>query len=42
VQLRVAAQYIAQFGQLAKAETTMIAPALLSDVSAMLATAEIR
>jgi len=39
VQLRVAEQYIAQFGQLAKAGTTMIVPAPLSDVSAMLATA---
>jgi RNA repair, ligase-Pnkp-associating, region of Hen1/C-terminal region of band_7 len=33
VQLRVAEQYIAQFGQLAKAETTMIAPAPLSPCS---------
>ena len=39
VQLRVAEQYIASFGQLAKAGTTMIVPAPLSDVSAMLATA---
>jgi ferric-dicitrate binding protein FerR (iron transport regulator) len=39
VQLRVAEQYIAQFGQLAKVGTTMIVPAPLSDVSAMLATA---
>jgi hypothetical protein len=39
VQLRVAKQYIEQFGQLAKAGTTMIVPAPLGDVSAMLATA---
>ncbi len=39
VQLRVAEQYIGQFGNLAKQGTTMIVPANLGDVSAMIATA---
>ncbi len=37
--LRVAQDYVAQFGQLAKTATTMIVPASASDMSAMLATA---
>jgi regulator of protease activity HflC (stomatin/prohibitin superfamily) len=39
VQLRVADQYLAQFGNLAKAGNTLIVPATLSDVSGMIATA---
>lgn len=39
VQLRVAEQYIGQFGHLAKTNNTMIVPANLSDVSSMIATA---
>ena len=39
VQLRVAEQYVAQFGNLAKVNNTMIIPAQLSDVAAMIATA---
>jgi regulator of protease activity HflC (stomatin/prohibitin superfamily) len=39
VQLRVAEQYITQFGTLAKASTTMILPASVSDIGAMIATA---
>jgi regulator of protease activity HflC (stomatin/prohibitin superfamily) len=40
VQLRVAEQYIQKFGELANAtDTTMIVPASVADVSAMLATA---
>jgi regulator of protease activity HflC (stomatin/prohibitin superfamily) len=39
VQLRVAEQYIGQFGQLAKTNNTMIIPANLSDLSGMIATA---
>ena len=39
VQLRVAEQYVAQFGNLAKVNNTMIIPAPLSDVAAMIATA---
>jgi regulator of protease activity HflC (stomatin/prohibitin superfamily) len=39
VQLRVAEQYIQEFGRLAKAGTTMILPASLSDVGSMIATA---
>ncbi|MEZ5353534.1 MAG: stomatin-like protein [Bryobacteraceae bacterium] len=39
VQLRVAEQYIEQFGNLAKANNTMIVPTNLSDISGVLATA---
>lgn len=39
MQLRIAEAYITQFGNLAKAGTTMIVPANLADVSSMLATA---
>jgi regulator of protease activity HflC (stomatin/prohibitin superfamily) len=39
VQLRVAEQYIGQFGELAKASNTMILPANASDVGAMVALA---
>ena len=39
VQLRVAEQYIAEFGKLAKAGNTLIIPANAGDVSSMLATA---
>ncbi len=39
VQLRVAEQYIAQFGQLAQKTTTMIVPATTTDLSSMIATA---
>ncbi|HLJ74089.1 MAG TPA: stomatin-like protein [Thermoanaerobaculia bacterium] len=39
MQLRVAEAYINQFGQLAKVGTSMIVPANVADVSAMLATA---
>ena len=39
VQLRVAEQYITQFGNLARTNNTMIIPATTSDISAMLATA---
>jgi regulator of protease activity HflC (stomatin/prohibitin superfamily) len=39
VQLRVAEQYITQFGALAKASTTMILPASVSDIGAMIAAA---
>ena len=39
VQLRVAEQYVAQFGNLAKTNNTMIIPAQLTDVAAMIATA---
>lgn len=39
VQLRVAEQYITEFGKLAKASNTLIIPANTSDVSGMLATA---
>lgn len=39
VQLRIAEQYVAQFGQLAKAGNTMIVPANLSDVASMIALA---
>lgn len=38
-QLRVAEQYIAQFGQLAKSTNTMIVPANLTDIASMVATA---
>jgi regulator of protease activity HflC (stomatin/prohibitin superfamily) len=39
VQLRVAEQYIEQFGQLAKSNNTMIVPTNLADVSSVLAAA---
>jgi regulator of protease activity HflC (stomatin/prohibitin superfamily) len=39
VQLRVAEQYITQFGALAKATNTVILPASVSDVGSMIATA---
>ena len=39
LQLRVAEQYIAQFGNLAQEGTTLIVPATISDVSSMIATA---
>ncbi len=39
VQLRVAEQYITEFGKLAKASNTLVIPANTSDVSSMLATA---
>jgi regulator of protease activity HflC (stomatin/prohibitin superfamily) len=39
VQLRVAEQYIGEFGKLAKATNTLIVPASLSDVGSMVATA---
>jgi regulator of protease activity HflC (stomatin/prohibitin superfamily) len=39
VQLRVAEKYIEQFGELAKASTTMIVPASVSDVAGVMATA---
>lgn len=39
VQLRVAESYIAQFGQLARTNNTMIVPASVSDISGMIATA---
>ena len=39
VQLRVAEQYITQFGHLAKSSTTMIIPATTSDIGGMIATA---
>ncbi|MCC6141688.1 MAG: paraslipin [Nitrospira sp.] len=39
VQLRVAEQYIAQFGQLAKTNNTLILPATVSDVGSMIALA---
>jgi regulator of protease activity HflC (stomatin/prohibitin superfamily) len=39
VQLRVAEQYITQFGALAKTSTTMILPASVSDIGAMIAMA---
>ncbi len=39
VQLRVAEQYITQFGHLAKVNNTMIIPATTSDISGMIATA---
>jgi regulator of protease activity HflC (stomatin/prohibitin superfamily) len=39
VQLRVAEQYIEQFGNLAKENNTMILPSNLTDVAAMIATA---
>ena len=39
VQLRVAEQYVEQFGNLAKATNTLIVPATLSDVAGMIAAA---
>jgi regulator of protease activity HflC (stomatin/prohibitin superfamily) len=39
VQLRVAEQYVTQFGNLAKAGNTLIVPAAVSDVASMIATA---
>ncbi len=39
VQLRVAEQYIAQFGNIAKQSTTLIVPSTLSDVSSVIASA---
>jgi len=39
VQLRVAEQYVEQFGQLAKSTTSVIVPASVSDVAGMIATA---
>ncbi|MEK7702839.1 MAG: stomatin-like protein [Nitrospirota bacterium] len=39
VQLRVAEQYVAQFGNLAKAGNTLIVPATLSDAGSMIAAA---
>jgi regulator of protease activity HflC (stomatin/prohibitin superfamily) len=39
VQLRVAEQYIAKFGELAKASNTLVLPATVSDVGSMLALA---
>ena len=39
MQLRVAEQYVAQFGQLAKEANTLVVPANLSDVASMIALA---
>jgi regulator of protease activity HflC (stomatin/prohibitin superfamily) len=39
MQLRVAEQYVAEFGRLAKASNTLVVPANLSDVASMLALA---
>jgi len=39
VQLRVAEQYIGQFGQLAKASNTVVLPANIADVGAMISLA---
>ena len=39
VQLRVAEQYIAHFGELAKASNTIILPANVADVGSMIALA---
>jgi regulator of protease activity HflC (stomatin/prohibitin superfamily) len=39
VQLRVAEQYITQFGNLAKTANTLVIPSNLSDVSSMIAAA---
>jgi regulator of protease activity HflC (stomatin/prohibitin superfamily) len=39
VQLRVAEQYIAKFGELAKSTNAMILPANVADIGAMIATA---
>jgi len=39
VRLRVAEQYVAEFGQLAKAGTSLVLPANVADVGAMVALA---
>jgi len=39
LELRVAEQYVSQFGELAKEANTLVIPANLSDVSSMLAMA---
>jgi regulator of protease activity HflC (stomatin/prohibitin superfamily) len=39
VQLRVAEQYVAQFGQIARTSNTVVVPANVSDVAGMIATA---
>jgi hypothetical protein len=39
MKLRVAEQYVEQFGELAKAGNTLVVPANLSDVASMLALA---
>jgi hypothetical protein len=39
VQLRVAEQYIGQFGELAKASNTLVLPANVADVGSMIALA---
>ena len=39
VQLRVAEQYVEQFGNLARSSTTLVLPANLSDVGSMIALA---
>jgi regulator of protease activity HflC (stomatin/prohibitin superfamily) len=39
VQLRVAEQYVEQFGQLARQSNTVIIPATVSDISGMIASA---
>ena len=39
MQLRIAEQYLTQFGNLAKAGNTLVIPANLSDISSMLALA---
>jgi regulator of protease activity HflC (stomatin/prohibitin superfamily) len=39
VQLRVAEQYVGQFGQIAKQSTTLVLPASLTDVASLVATA---
>ena len=39
VQLRVAEQYVAQFGQIARTTSTVVVPANVSDVAGMIATA---
>jgi hypothetical protein len=39
VQLRVAEQYLTQFGQLAKAGNSLIIPSNLADVGSVIATA---
>jgi hypothetical protein len=39
MRLRIAEQYVAQFGQLAKQANTLVVPANLSDVASMIAMA---
>ena len=39
VQLRVAEQYVAQFGEIDKKSSTVVVPANVSDVAGMIATA---